>query len=118
MDRNWVTPMLIKLDIDLLLDALSDGRMAAHLAISERCVNTMTHLWKILYKAPTAGYLLYKTPTAGYLLSKAAHSARLNDPLSPRFARPAQFDCSSASSGLNGSQLRRLDGHPRFVLRA
>ena len=108
MDRNWVTPMLIKLDIDLLLDALSDGRMAAHLAISERCVNTMTHIWKILYKAPTAGYLL----------SKAAHSARLNDPLSPRFARPAQFDCSSASSGLNGSQLRRLDGHPRFVLRA
>ena len=49
MDINWVTPMLIKLVINLLLDALSDGLMAAHLAISERCVNTMTHIWRILY---------------------------------------------------------------------
>ena len=47
--------------------------------------------------------------------SAAAHSARLDGPLSLRFARPAQLSCSSASSGLTGSQLRRLDGRPRFA---
>ena len=49
--------MFIILFIDLLLDALSDGRTAAHLAISERCVNTMTHIWKTLY--------YYFNPTGG-----------------------------------------------------
>jgi len=45
-DTPMITLMLI---IDLLLDALSIGRTADHFAMSDGCVNTSTHTWKILY---------------------------------------------------------------------